>query len=318
MKVKNKSPFYICLGFLMLLPACMPCMHKSHLIKKRLYIRQAQTIAAPEREQCERVPPTLTVWIHGTKFGEDALFKKVFCAKPGLKHVNELPPYHSLTLRMKALADHCAEFFPYESVYCFCWSGKLNTCERELSAEKLHQTLCSLIETYKAQYQETPKIRLVCHSHGANVALHLARINARKEQKIVIDSLILFACPVQCDTRECVFDCMFKRIYSLYSPLDWVQILAPQWACRVRNRDGKVVLCKNQWLPLSQRRFPHAPSLRQAWVKRDDQALSHADFTSKKFLRLLPEMLDTMDEAYTECSDLNGGKKLLLHIKTCY
>ena len=38
----------------------------------------------------------------------------------------------------------------------------------------------------------------------------------------------MMACPVQAKTMECIKDPMFKRIYSLYSSLDFVQILAPQ------------------------------------------------------------------------------------------
>jgi hypothetical protein len=215
------------------------------------------------------------------------------------------------------LADQCADFFPYESVYCFCWSGKLNSIEREKTALILYNTLLDLLDTYEQEHGLRPSIRLVCHSHGANVALNLARVNACQEKKIIIDSLILFACPVQCETKNCIYDGMFRRIYSLYSPLDWIQVLAPQWACRTYDKNGELVTSKKQWLPFSARRFSGAPAMRQAWIKRDSWALSHTDFTSKRFLWLLPNLLNAMDEAYNENPALTKGtKELVLHIKT--
>jgi hypothetical protein len=85
------------------------------------------------------------------------------------------------------------------------------------------------------------------------------------------------------------------------------------------NKDGQMVACKTQWFPLSERRFDGAPTLRQAWVKRNGCALSHSDFTSKKFLCLLPKLLDVMDESYIENPDLiEGPKELVLHIEDVY
>jgi hypothetical protein len=303
----------ICL-LVILLPACI---HKSQLVKKTVYSTACpRELPVPEPDECQRPDHTLTVWIHGTKFGLDELYKNVFDAQPGLRHVHALPQHHPLTMRIKALADQCADFFPYESVYCFCWSGKLRSVEREKTALVLHQTLAALINEYQEKHGLKPAIRLVCHSHGANVALNLARVNAQQEEKIVIDSLILFACPVQCETRDFVRDATFKRIYSMYSPLDWVQVVAPQWTCRTYNKDGCMVTCKQKWLPLSERRFSRSPSLHQAWVKRNGIALSHSDFTSHSFLRLLPQLLDAMDEAYAADTALGECcKELLLHIK---
>jgi hypothetical protein len=324
MNVPTQKTFPPLLSLLCLL-VIPGCTHQSQLVKRHIYIPKKSTVSPDPLEcamECAMLPPTLTVWIHGTKFSLDTLFKEVFDAKPGLKHIKELPAKNRIVLRMKALTDHCAEFFPYESVYCFCWSGKLNTRERQATAEKLHQTLYDLMNDYEKEFKCRPKIRLVCHSHGANVALNLARINAQKDNKITIDSLILFACPVQCETKEYVFDPMFEKIYSLYSPLDWVQIVAPQWACRFKNVNGETEERVSQWLPLSERRFSHAPSLRQAWVKINNRALSHADFTTQRFLRCMPVLLETMDEAYSASPELGARKlgarkkELILHIKT--
>jgi hypothetical protein len=285
------------------------CTHRSSLIKKRVYRSSSEQI---QPEECKQIEPILTVWIHGTRFWLDALYKKAFNAQPGLKALHELPAHHKLTKRMKALADQCADFFPYETVYCFCWSGKLKSIEREEAADILHESLFKLINDYQQKHGHKPAIRLVCHSHGANVALNLARVNAQKEHHITIDELILFACPVQCETKNCARNSMFKRIYSFYSPLDMVQITAPQWVCRVCNADGVVVACKKQLLPLSDRRFDKAPNIRQAWIKRNGWALNHTDFSLHCFLRLLPELLEAMNDAYNEHEELTTCKKQLL------
>jgi hypothetical protein len=306
--------YYVPICLLIVLSSCA---HRSCLVRRKVYIKKASLASEkPSPEACQQVDPTLSVWVHGTMFGLDALFKKAFDAKPGIKHLHEMPHHHFLTLRLKALADQCSDFFPYESVYCFCWSGRLNNVEREKTAYCLHKVLVALLDEYQTQHGFIPRIRLVCHSHGANVALNLARINAHAARKITVDTLILFACPVQCETKELVHDPMFKRIYSLYSPLDWVQVVAPQWACCVYNEKGSVIASKQQWLPLSGRRFSASPTLRQAWVKMNGLALSHSDFSSKKFLRLLPQFLEEMDKAYDEHPELfTCSKELLLHIK---
>lgn len=289
------------------------CTHRRHLIKKYMCVQPTEPIKAA---QCKQVEPIVTVWVHGTRFGLDPLYKKNFGGKPGLVHLHELPKQHQLTKRMKALADQCADYFPYETVYCFCWSGRLSSKEREWTAEILHQNLVDLIKQYQKEHGHVPAIRFVCHSHGGNVVLNLARVNADTETKIEIEELILFACPVQCENKDCAQNEMFKHIYSFYSPLDFVQILAPQWVCCVYNAQGEKINCKKRCFPLSGRRFEQAPHIHQAWIKMNGCAISHSDFSSCKFLRLLPELLDTMDQAYENHPELDGETyKLLIRIE---
>jgi len=55
-----------------------------------------------------------------------------------------------------------------------------------------------------------PKVTLISHSHGGNVALNLAAI-AEKESPLSIERLILLACPVQQETAALVDAPMFKK-----------------------------------------------------------------------------------------------------------
>src|SRR5690606_21498756 len=68
---------------------------------------------------------------------------------------------------------------------------------------------------------------IIAHSHGGNLALHMAKIRTAPSP-LTVKSLILLACPVQEKTMHLIDTPMFQRIYSLYSSFDLVQVLAPQ------------------------------------------------------------------------------------------
>ena len=171
--------------------------------------------------------------------------------------------------------------------YLFGWSGKLSYQEREDTARILYNEIKALIAEYKKQYGTTPALRLITHSHGGNVALNLAKIKEAGDTEFVIDELILLACPVQIKTAPLIKDKLFKKIYSLYSTRDLIQILDPQ---EVYNN------LKEKRFPLfSQRRFPDQANLRQIIVKRKKRAISHVEFMLEKFLTTLPTILDELD-----------------------
>lgn len=60
--------------------------------------------------------------------------------------------------------------------YAFGWSGLLSQKDRMVEAVRLFNALCEELETL-AHNGIVPKIRIICHSHGGNVALNLAPIN---------------------------------------------------------------------------------------------------------------------------------------------
>lgn len=60
--------------------------------------------------------------------------------------------------------------------YTFGWTGFISKTRRRREAIRLYNALSALLEQYQAQGLK-PKIRLVTHSHGGNLALQLAGIN---------------------------------------------------------------------------------------------------------------------------------------------
>lgn len=60
--------------------------------------------------------------------------------------------------------------------YTFGWSGLISQSSRRFEAVRLYNALHKELETLRARGLN-PKIRLITHSHGGNVALNLAAIN---------------------------------------------------------------------------------------------------------------------------------------------
>lgn len=60
--------------------------------------------------------------------------------------------------------------------YAFGWSGLMSQNSRRFEAIRLYNALSEELEKFKSR-GITPKIRLICHSHGGNLSLNLAAIN---------------------------------------------------------------------------------------------------------------------------------------------
>jgi len=108
--------------------------------------------------------------------------------------------------------------------YTFGWSGLLSPVARYEAAELLFSTLVKELNLFLEQ-RITPKIRLICYSHGGNVALNLAEIYQKKHlvSPFIIDELILIGVPIQSETEHLVADRIFKEIYHFYSRADRIQ-----------------------------------------------------------------------------------------------
>src|SRR5690606_24411484 len=119
----------------------------------------------------------------------------------------------------KTIVANDPENFSLKEFYVFCWSGHFSRRERKIAAIKLYYDLIKIVETYKRKYHVYPVIRIFAHSHGGNLALHMAKIKSPL-LPLSIQSLILLACPVQEKTIHLIDTPMFQQIYSLYSSLD--------------------------------------------------------------------------------------------------
>ncbi|MEX0939929.1 MAG: hypothetical protein WDZ41_01055 [Candidatus Babeliales bacterium] len=110
--------------------------------------------------------------------------------------------------------------------YTFGWSGLLSPRMRYLEAKIFYDQLLKELPNIK-QKSVKPKIRIVSYSHGGNVALKLAEIykseGYKKEEKIIIDELILIGVPILPETDYLINSSIFKKIYHCYSYGDRVQ-----------------------------------------------------------------------------------------------
>jgi hypothetical protein len=249
---------------------------------------------------CKKKIPSLTIWIHGTIFFRRAPFDLVFNEIPSLKHISEFPKDHKVNQRVFALHNAHSEKYPLETFYAFGWSGKLNEEQRDYAACVLHSELVDLIEDFIKKYKVYPEINIITHSHGGNVALTLARMNDFKQKNIIIKSLVLMGCPVQHATSHLINNPIFERVYALYSSLDTVQILAPQFKCKVPSRRNVSTSHAFRMPPFSRRCFPQNGRVRQARVTINKRALMHTEFADPKFITALPEVLKAIDKLIEE------------------
>ncbi|HJZ23991.1 MAG TPA: hypothetical protein VJ201_06030 [Candidatus Babeliales bacterium] len=73
------------------------------------------------------------------------------------------------------ILNHTVEASKLGSYYTFGWSGLMSQTARRSEAVCLYNALTDEVKKFKT-YGITPKIRLICHSHGGNVALNLGAI----------------------------------------------------------------------------------------------------------------------------------------------
>lgn len=213
-------------------------------------------------------PPIVTVWIHGTKVDEclpspfACLAKKVgnmiFQHKPGLNHVTTFNQYHYEAIRSSILGTTQPTLFQSEHMYSFGWSGKLNQIARENASQELFNSLKYVHKKIQDQTGQDPEFVLISHSHGGNVILHLAEITDPDGFDLTISKAILLACPVQKNTAHLINSPIFKRIYSLHSHTDMIQI-ADMQGLRKKKHEHKPFF--------SERHFDANPKLVQVLIR---------------------------------------------------
>lgn len=274
------------------------CIHRfDHNTVKKIYINHYEQELLPIHSHAK----TITIWIHGTR-----LF-------PGRKKDGRNNGLQRLDCLQReccacALAKHHPDAFCSQDFYYFCWSGKLSFTERYKAAELLYGQLSELIANYKKRYNHTPHVRIITHSHGGNIALNLARIKYSND--VFIDELIMLACPVQMETKHLIHDPLFKQVFALYSCLDFIQVLDPQWFHNTRTE-------RRSWAFFSERCFPTCDKLFQAKIKINKRAITHHEFVRPYFLKHLPLILRNLQDWYEEepLENSAGNVKRLLALE---
>ncbi len=174
--------------------------------------------------------------------------KEKFCGQPagadGLHKIKdpELDPYLSennnriknMTLNQQfaqAYKSVCQESFDdYHtkySFYTFGWSGRLDQSHRKIWGHRLYHHLTQEIKalTQKLDKNHELKVIILAHSHGGNVVLNLAHAEKIFQQNLSVDQVVLLATPIQSETAKFIYSPVFKKIYNVFSPKDFVQII---------------------------------------------------------------------------------------------
>ena len=163
-----------------------------------------------------------------------------------LHHYEEIAEKYHHRKIAQTLIDNDPDRFCAENFYLFGWSGALSFKERERAARQLYLELKILRQDYKNKYGKEPIIRILAHSHGGNVALLLEQVRDKNDTAFAIEELILLAVPVQTHTMYYTHAPLFKKVYSLYSMFDALQVADPQG----------LQICKSGSPLFSERLFP--------------------------------------------------------------
>jgi pimeloyl-ACP methyl ester carboxylesterase len=246
--------------------------HKKFFRRKLYFVQDMPALqTAPHRHQ----EPTITIWIHGAR---------PFAANTynlGLKSIDLFDQQDYIAQSINTLIKADPIKFPHDHFYVYSWTGILDFSERQKASNILYTEIVKLLDEYKKTHDGTPKIRIMAHSHGGNVALNLA---ADWNHKFMVDELILLAVPVQTKNQEFVHSPIFKHVLSLYSTIDIPQIIDPQLFYR---ESGTHLLFSGQ-------RFTPAANLLQVKVKINGAACQHLQFNDIPTLTILPRMLDEL------------------------
>ncbi len=260
----------------------------SRITRKEIHINSLEKCTSTNIEQT----PPITIWIHGTLFFSNLFFPTFFYCPSGLTLSTSLEKkyYHRTIAETLSATD--PQRFPLETFYLFGWSGALSFEVRKQTAIDLYEALKKLVNEYMQQYGKKPFIRIITHSHAGNVVLNMATIKNTLDD-ITISELILLACPVQVETAHLSTDPLFKRIYSIFSTLDSIQILDPQGLYPKKHKQKRVPL-------FSERLFEPQPHIAQVNLKINGHGIMHMGFLFNKFLTTLPFVLQEIDQCFMQ------------------
>lgn len=275
------------------------CQHRTRSIVQKI-VSPYTVKKNLENQSVNLNHPPITIWIHGTRF----IRKLSHASTPQLTAACQLP-HHAYAYQIGCMLQESAPLeFPLSGFYAFEWSGGISNQNRIAAAQALYSGLQDIVTKYKKKWDHYPVIRIISHSHGGNVALNMVHMQEKDSPHtpLIIESLIILACPVQNNTMHLTQNSMFQSIYSLYSSLDVVQVIAPQKFYGI--------------LPFSYRKFPKHSTILQAKVRMNGHSIFHNEFTSKRFFKILPTIFDQLRTLNTMITDDFKKQHILLRINT--
>lgn len=254
----------------------------------------------------------LTIFIHGTLPVEPILqmplVNRFFRCPQGITKLSDLQESHTRDF-LTTLSSKHPEEFPADHCYTFGWPGDLNHNARKEAAYALYKELNKLHK----DYQHKPFLRVMTHSHGGNVALCLKHAaDTFGVPNFAIDELVLLACPVQLETADYANHALFKKVYSIHSHHDLLQILDPQglhaFLDYLKNFGLEFTLSNLTELgPLfSERHFPRHCQVTELHIKHPHRELFHIEFLLPKFMEVLPMLIHQLQH--------HAGENELTHI----
>jgi len=241
--------------------------------------------AVAESVQPAKIAPEVTIWVHGTALVPQ-IMPNFFHRKPGLNLALVYEERYHLRKVANSFNTQSPELFPLEHFYIFGWNGKLNFQERKKAARELYHELMNLHGLYYEKYGIGPRIKMITHSHGGNVALNMAKVKENSPD-FAISELIMLACPVQAETMHLVSDPLFKKVYSFYSESDLIQIIDPQGLYHNKTTAHAF---------FSKRLFPPHPNVCQIKSKMGNRGLAHIDFLLIRFISNMPAIMKEIAE----------------------
>lgn len=250
--------------------------------------------------------PILTIWIHGTTRITKLIpgGSEFVGHRTGMRKASEIAPKSLHGQVVTTLCSAAPDHFAHEDFYFFGWSGKLDAQERERVGQQIARSISLLIDHYQKQHGKKPLIRVITHSHGGNVALNMATANM---PNLIIDELILLACPVQKKTMHHIKNPMFKQIYSIHSHWDMAQVLDMQGLPEFKElfqqllhtqsvQEAKEIIKSLQTKQLlSERHFPGQDNLTQIRITKGIRDISHIEFFLEGFMKNLPMVMKKAD-----------------------
>ncbi len=256
-----------------LLPSCKKSLISEKLARQK--IEKVETLSNHEAP--------INIFIHGTLPPVAAAFVNKYDAPLGLHKGKSLKNAAFLRRIGYVLHEADPENFNIEHFYLFGWSGILSFNARKKAAQELY----SVLKGAKGP------ITLIGHSHGGNVALYLAEVAKENgDDKLLIDKAILLASPIQEVTTPYATCGFFKKVISIYSNTDMIQILDPQGLYAETQN-----VVKNTKPPLfSKRHLPKGDNIIQARILLNKSNPAHIDFTRPKFLKNLPSIISLLEQ----------------------
>jgi len=109
--------------------------------------------------------------------------------------------------------------------FTYNWSGALSAKSRLATAYGFYDALLQKRDELAVETGLPVKIELLAHSHGVNVILNLAAVEAEKQKGLYLDKVTFYGGPIQKETEPFIASKIFGKKYNLYSTNDPVQVI---------------------------------------------------------------------------------------------